>query len=383
MVEVRADRRRRGPAFPASWLLVLMGTVLAPGCSGPVAETRSRPTRGSLRTDDLPPPRRASPPAVVLAPAHAEPDLLDERPRPTAAAPVGPGTHRVQKGETLYGIAKAQGTTAAALASLNGIPVEKPLALGQVLIVPSGGSGPAGGPEPAPVSGRGSVAEDPPEPSAGAGSGHLPPELSAAFDAAARSQSTSAHPSSAAASEPSGRPLEPDSTAVDRAPPPSPGRLSERRAGRAPARVESSLLGSLPSGPGLHAGSRSAPLHWPLRGVLYARFGRKGKERHDGIDLAAPAGTPVRTAAEGSVLFAGPQQGYGLLAIVEHAGGLVTVYAHNRDLRVRTGQTVREGQVISTVGESGKTSGPHLHFEVRQDGEPVDPLRYLGPPPSS
>jgi murein DD-endopeptidase MepM/ murein hydrolase activator NlpD len=117
--------------------------------------------------------------------------------------------------------------------------------------------------------------------------------------------------------------------------------------------------------------------------VLYARFGRKGKEQHDGIDLAAPAGTPVRTAAEGTVIFAGPQQGYGLLAIVEHAGGLVTVYAHNRDLRVRTGQAVREAQVIATVGESGKTSGPHLHFEVRQEGEPVDPLRYLGPPPSS
>lgn len=143
------------------------------------------------------------------------------------------------------------------------------------------------------------------------------------------------------------------------------------------------MLGALSSAPGLHLGSRGAPLHWPLRGVLYARFGRKGKEQHDGIDLAAPAGTPVRTAAEGTVIFAGPQQGYGLLAIVEHAGGLVTVYAHNRDLRVRTGQAVREGQVIATVGESGKTSGPHLHFEVRQDGDPVDPLRYLGPPPSS
>ena len=112
----------------------------------------------------------------------------------------------------------------------------------------------------------------------------------------------------------------------------------------------------------------SGQLHWPLRGVLYARFGRKGKSPHDGIDLAAPAGTPVRTAGEGSVLFAGPQQGYGLLVIIEHAHGLVTVYAHNRDLRVRTGQQIREGQVIATVGESGKTSGPHLHFEVRQDG---------------
>lgn len=148
------------------------------------------------------------------------------------------------------------------------------------------------------------------------------------------------------------------------------------------------MLGALPATPQTSKAPPtvrrgSSQLQWPLRGVLYARFGRKGKSPHDGIDLAAPAGTPVRTAGEGTVLFAGPQQGYGLLVIIEHAHGLVTVYAHNRNLRVRTGQTVREGQVIATVGESGKTSGPHLHFEVRQDGAPVDPLDFLGPPPSA
>jgi lipoprotein NlpD len=121
-------------------------------------------------------------------------------------------------------------------------------------------------------------------------------------------------------------------------------------------------------------------LSWPLHGVLYARFGKKGKEPHDGIDLAAPAGTSVKTAAPGKVLFAGEQKGYGNLIIVEHEGGLVTLYAHNRDLRVKAGQRVREGQVIATVGESGKTSGPHLHFEVRKSGVPVDPLQLLSKP---
>jgi murein DD-endopeptidase MepM/ murein hydrolase activator NlpD len=120
-------------------------------------------------------------------------------------------------------------------------------------------------------------------------------------------------------------------------------------------------------------------LAWPVRGVLYARFGRKGKEPHDGVDLAAPLGTPIQTAAAGTVLYAGEQKGYGLIAIVEHPDGLVTLYAHNRDLRVKTGQRVRDGQVIATVGESGRTSGPHLHFEVRSDGRPVDPLLYLQP----
>ena len=124
-------------------------------------------------------------------------------------------------------------------------------------------------------------------------------------------------------------------------------------------------------------------LDWPLRGVLYARFGKKGREPHDGIDLAVPAGTPVKTGQEGEVLYAGEQRGYGLIVIIRHSERLITLYAHNRDLRVRTGQKVRRGQVIATVGESGKTSGPQLHFEVRVDGKPVDPLDYLGPLPSA
>ena len=131
----------------------------------------------------------------------------------------------------------------------------------------------------------------------------------------------------------------------------------------------------------LRVGKGSGALEWPLRGVLYARFGKKGKEPHDGIDLAAPAGQAVKTAAPGIVLFAGEQKGYGLIVIVEHEGGLITLYAHNRDLRVKTGQKVRAGQVVATVGDSGRTSGPHLHFEVRKDGVPVDPLDFLGAVP--
>ena len=124
-------------------------------------------------------------------------------------------------------------------------------------------------------------------------------------------------------------------------------------------------------------------LDWPLRGVLYARFGKKGREPHDGIDLAVPMGTPVKTAQEGEVLYAGEQRGYGLIVIIRHSERLITLYAHNRDLRVKSGQKVRRGQVIATVGESGKTSGPQLHFEVRVDGKPMDPLDYLGPLPAS
>jgi murein DD-endopeptidase MepM/ murein hydrolase activator NlpD len=216
----------------------------------------------------------------------------------------------------------------------------------------------------------------------------LPPALAAAFDAAGKPAGTlgsvAVTDDSRVPAESSGsaRAGEDGPSASGRAAPPA------GRDGRGPGRIESSVLGAMPpsqvtKAPVASVRRGSGQLQWPLRGVLYARFGRKGRSPHDGIDLAAPAGTPVRTAGEGSVLFAGPQQGYGLLVIIEHAHGLVTVYAHNRDLRVRTGQQIREGQVIATVGESGKTSGPHLHFEVRQDGAPVDPLELLGPPPAS
>ncbi len=305
-------------------------------------------------------------PRVVLAPAHAEPDLVDDRPAPTAAAIPAPGTHRVAAGETLYRIARSLGITPGALAEMNGFPVSTPLAVGQVLIVPAP---PARGAPPASAPGS------PVSPGASAAPGALPPALAAAFDAAGASA-----PGSATVAP--GVPSAAETAPAERLVP------AGRRDPRGPGRIESSVLGAIPSST---QGSRqpavahrsSAQLQWPLRGVLYARFGRKGKSPHDGIDLAAPAGTPVRTAGEGAVLFAGPQQGYGLLVIIEHSHGLVTVYAHNRDLRVKTGQTVRDGQVIATVGESGKTSGPHLHFEVRQDGAPVDPLEFLGPPPSA
>lgn len=165
-------------------------------------------------------------------------------------------------------------------------------------------------------------------------------------------------------------------------PPPSVSSTTPRRPGdpKPPAEVKTVSVredpeASRPPDP------RRGTLSWPLRGVLYGRFGKKGKEPHDGVDLAAPAGTPVKTAAEGRVLYAGEQRGYGLLVIIEHADDLVTLYAHNRDLRVKTGQKVRPGQVIATVGNSGRTSGPHLHFEVRKSGMPVDPMLYLGPVP--
>lgn len=104
-----------------------------------------------------------------------------------------------------------------------------------------------------------------------------------------------------------------------------------------------------------------------------------GKRReHDGIDVAAPLGASIHAARDGVVRFAGEAQGYGNLVIVDHGGGLESRYAHCAKLSVRIGQDVAGGEAIATVGSTGRSTGPHLHFEVRRDGTPEDPGDLVG-----
>jgi murein DD-endopeptidase MepM/ murein hydrolase activator NlpD len=122
-------------------------------------------------------------------------------------------------------------------------------------------------------------------------------------------------------------------------------------------------------------------LRWPLDGtpiVVGSPFGARAGRVHEGIDLPAPVGTPVYAAADGRVVYAGDGiRGYGNLVVVDHPGGLVTVYAHNAALLVTAGQVVRAGDRVALVGQSGHATGPHLHFEVRQGQIPRDPMTYL------
>jgi len=206
---------------------------------------------------------------------HAEPELVGT-------------THVVEKGETLYRIAKAYGIDPRELMEANGITDPKALAPGQELFVP-------GAPRPVDV-------------------------------------------------------------------PPLAG-------GPAPAPRDTEAL--LPRKGGTGA------LQWPVKGVLYRGFGVKQGQRHDGIDLSAPEGTPVRAAAAGEVIYVGTQSGYGLIVIVRHASGLITLYAHNSEVLVKDGDRVEAGTPVAKVGQTGRTSGPHLHFEVREGTRPRDPLQFL------
>jgi lipoprotein NlpD len=122
---------------------------------------------------------------------------------------------------------------------------------------------------------------------------------------------------------------------------------------------------------------RGGAFIWPAKGVLYRRFGVTRGERHDGIDIAAPEGTPIVAAGGGTVVYAGRQSGYGNIVILKHAGGLVTLYAHASAILVKEGDRVEAGTLIARVGQSGRTTGPHLHFEVREGTRPRNPLFYL------
>lgn len=116
---------------------------------------------------------------------------------------------------------------------------------------------------------------------------------------------------------------------------------------------------------------------WPSRGVVTSRFGYRGRRHHHGIDIAAPAGTPITAARDGVVRFAGWMNGYGRLVIVDHGAGMATWYGHASTIVTRVGRRVRRGQLIARVGRTGDATGSNLHFEVRQDNRPLDPLAFL------
>jgi murein DD-endopeptidase MepM/ murein hydrolase activator NlpD len=121
----------------------------------------------------------------------------------------------------------------------------------------------------------------------------------------------------------------------------------------------------------------SIPNRWPVEGWITSPFGYRGREFHEGVDIAASYGAFVRAAADGVVSFAGWRPGYGKLVVIDHSSGYSTVYAHNSRILVKEGQRVRKGDPIAAVGSTGYATGPHLHYEIRKDGVPLDPTQFL------
>jgi murein DD-endopeptidase MepM/ murein hydrolase activator NlpD len=174
-----------------------------------------------------------------------------------------------------------------------------------------------------------------------------------------------------------GKGKEPEIVRVDpdvpNAKPPSDAEIKRHLATleRENARIEAALRNS--SG----AASGTGELIWPVRGPITSPFGMRWGRLHSGIDIGVPTGTPVKAADSGRVAISGWVGGYGNYICIAHTRALTTCYAHNSRLEVRRGEGVRQGRVIARSGSTGNSTGPHLHFETRVNGKPVDPRRYL------
>jgi murein DD-endopeptidase MepM/ murein hydrolase activator NlpD len=136
----------------------------------------------------------------------------------------------------------------------------------------------------------------------------------------------------------------------------------------------SATSNSAPAGP---VRQGSGQLNWPLNAAISSGFGTRWGRLHAGIDLPVPEGTPIHAADGGRVAIAGWMGGYGNYTCIQHTGSLSTCYGHQSRIAVSVGQSVSQGQVIGYSGNTGHSTGPHLHFEVRVGGSPVDPMGYL------
>src|SRR3989338_5372069 len=119
--------------------------------------------------------------------------------------------------------------------------------------------------------------------------------------------------------------------------------------------------------------------HWPVRGEIISPFGPRRNRAHDGIDIGAKIGVPVYAAANGEVIFAGKLRAYGNLVILKHRSRYFTAYAHLNEIKTKKWKKLTRGELLGTVGRTGRATAPHLHFEVRHKTGPLDPLKFLPP----
>jgi murein DD-endopeptidase MepM/ murein hydrolase activator NlpD len=153
----------------------------------------------------------------------------------------------------------------------------------------------------------------------------------------------------------------------------------EQKQAQITARLQATAAGVTP-GPAGPIRRGSGNFIWPVNGSISSGFGMRWGRLHAGVDIPAATGTPIRAAAAGTVAFTQPESssgGYGNYTCVSHGGSISTCYAHQSSFAVSGGQSVSQGQVIGSTGCTGHCLGPHLHFEVRVNGSPVDPLGYL------
>lgn len=237
----------------------------------------------------------------------------------------GGTSHTVSAGDTLYGVARSYGVKVTDLAAANGLSNTSGVRIGQKLTIP----------------GPGFVRQ-------AAVGGPLEPDR--ARKTAAKQKVAKTIP----VATPAATPVRTQVAAKSNA---------------------SESIGPLPSPPTRAASN----FRWPVRGRLISRFGPQSDgSRNDGINISVPAGTSVKASENGVVAYAGSElKGYGNLVLIRHTDDWVTAYAHNNEILVKRGDTVKRGQIIAKAGKSGSVTKPQVHFEVRKGAKAVDPLTYL------
>lgn len=317
--------------------------------------------------------------------------------------------YRVVAGDTVYGISRATGVDAASLMRLNGMSPPYVVQTGQLLRLPAAvqvataGQRPRpstsappmpGSPTSVPSAARPSVAGSAPSvapPSVAqptgtpSGQGRLVARIEApsAVTQPGRSPSnagTAIPPAPAGMPPvPAQPPLPVDAGEVqpEATPPPDDSEVAQPEGVAPPTQTAGPIAPPPPRTGGLFS--------WPTVGKLISGYGPSAGGMHnDGINIVAPLGTPVTAAEAGVVAYAGNElRGFGNLLLVRHQGGWMTAYAHNNELLVKRGQKVARGQMIARVGRTGNVEQPQLHFEIRKGTDAIDPMKFLGAPPSS
>lgn len=331
---------------PAKAILAANG--LPAGSKGEAGQQISIPTYSygqspsATQTAAAPAQTLGTPPGPLRVPTAA----------PAAGRPAaGGGSIVVASGDSLNGIARRTGVSAADLRAANGITGDN-IRIGQTLTLPSGAKAPTTRTAAVDTTTTGSLAAKPiaaaqPKP-------YEAPRAPSATPAAAEPAKVAAVAAAPAAADPA--------PVVAAAPKSS-----------VSAATANDVATAAPEASGI------SQFRWPVQGRVVKRFGEKaGSRRNDGVDIAVPAGTPVKAAENGVVIYAGDGlKEFGNTVLVKHDNGLVTVYGHADQLKVKRGATVRRGQEIATAGTSGDTDAPKVHFEVRKDSAPVDPMTFL------
>lgn len=286
----------------------------------------------------LPPAMPVNEPAPVVtpepSPAPAPTPIAQAAPTEISATP-----HKVKEGETLYSLARSYKVKPAAIADLNQLPHDATLKVGQNVLIPD--------------SGEAAVADAAPAEAVPAEA--APDEAVAGGEVAAEAN------------------VEKPKQVASHSDPAAP--VTDETASEEPAATASTTAAAQPE-----VAAPSGPsFRWPVQGRVISGFGAKPDgTRNEGINISVPAGTSVRAAEDGVVAYAGNElKGYGNLVLIRHDGGYVTAYAHNSELMVKRGQTIKRGDVIAKAGQTGSVEAPQLHFEVRKGATALDPTKFL------